>query len=254
MNRGMVISALCAALAAGTLPLRAQTQQPAQPPSAQPAAGVQLDHVVASIGTNVILESDVREEMQLSALEPLRVLPGQDTPDSALRRLIDRTLILEQMKVQQQPVSTPLPQVEKALEQVRREIPECSRYHCDTEKGWEAFLQAHDLEPELVNDRWSQRMAILRFIDLRFRAGIRISKQQIADYYTKTLLPALAKAHQPAPPLENVSPRIEEILLQQQVSSLFQDWLGSLRDEGDVQIVDPAYTADLSLHSDTGNQ
>ncbi|MGA7885778.1 MAG: peptidylprolyl isomerase [Acidobacteriaceae bacterium] len=249
MKGRIAISVVCAALAAGSGPVRAQTQ-----PAAAPSGAVQLDHVVASIGTSVILESDVREEMRLSALEPLRVLPGQDTPDSALRRLIDRTLILEQMNVQQQPVSTPLPQVQKALEQLGREIPECSRYHCDTEKGWESFLQAHDLTPELVDDRWSQRMAILRFIDMRFRAGIRISKQQIADYYSKTLLPALAKAHQPAPPLADVSPRIEEILLQQQVSSLFQDWLGSLRDEGDVRIVDPAYTGDLNLQNGAGSE
>jgi peptidyl-prolyl cis-trans isomerase SurA len=249
MNRAMVISALCAALAAGPAWAPGQTQ-----PLSSPAGAVQLDHVVASIGTNVILESDVREEMRLSALEPLRVLPGQDTPDRALRRLIDRTLILEQMKVQQQPVSTPLPQVRKAVERLRGEIPECSRYHCDTERGWQSFLQAHDLTTELVDDRWSQRMAILRFIDMRFRAGIRISKQEIADYYTKTLLPALAKAHQPAPALADVSDRIQEVLLQQQVSSLFQDWLASLRDQGNVRIVDPAYTADFNLQTGRGDQ
>lgn len=246
MVRRVVISTLCAALAAGLA--RAQTQPTA------PAGGVQLDHVVASIGNNVILESDVREEMRLSTLEPLQVLPGQDTPDRALRRLIDRTLILEQMKVQQQPVSTPLPQVQKAVEELRKEIPECSHYHCETDQGWNSFLKANDLTPELVDDRWSQRMAILRFVDIRFRAGIRISKQQIADYYTKTLLPALAKAHEPQPALDAVSPRIEEILLEQQVNSLFQDWLGSLRDEGNVRIVDPAYTADLDAQSGDGSE
>jgi hypothetical protein len=244
----VVIPALCAALAAGTLAC-AQTIFPAPPPGA-----VQLDHVVAAIGTNVILESDVREEMRLSALEPLRVLPGQDTPDRALRRLIDRTLILEQMKIQQEPVTTPAAQVTSSIQQLRREIPECSRYRYQTEAGWNAFLQAHDLTPELVQARWSQRLAILHFIDLRFRAGIRISRQQIADYYSKTLLPALAKEHEPAPPLDNVSPRIEEILLQQQVSSLFQDWLASLRDEGNVRIIDPAFSADFDIQSGEGNE
>jgi len=249
MNRGMLIPVVCAVLAAGPLPAPAQTQAPAPP-----AGAVQLDHVVAAIGNNVILESDIREEMRLAALEPLSVLPGQDTPNRALRRLIDRTLILEQMKAQQQPVTTPPAQVEKAIDQLRREIPECRQYQCETGQGWFSFLRTHDLTTELVQQRWSQRMAILRFIDIRFRAGIRVSKQQIADYYAKTLLPALAKAHQTAPPLAEVSPRIEEILLQQQVSSLFQDWLASLRDEGNVRIVDPAYTADLGAQSGDGNE
>lgn len=249
MNRGTVIAMVCAALAAGPFLAPAQTQTPAPP-----AGAVQLDHVVAAIGNNVILESDVREEMRYSALEPLSVLPGEDTPDRALRRLIDRTLILEQMQLQQQAVTTTPAQVATAIEQLRREIPECRHDHCETSRGWDSFLEAHDLTPELVQQRWSQRMAILRFIDLRFRAGIRISKQQIADYYNKTLLPALAKAHESAPPLADVSPRIEEILLQQQVSSLFQDWLATLRDQGNVRIVDPAYTADLNAQSGEGNQ
>ena len=68
---------------------------------------IELDHVVAMIGSNVILQSDVEQEMHLSALEPLLILPGQNTPDSALRRLIDRTLILQQMEQQQQPTTTP---------------------------------------------------------------------------------------------------------------------------------------------------
>ncbi|HTV81809.1 MAG TPA: hypothetical protein VME18_04100 [Acidobacteriaceae bacterium] len=249
MNRGVLISTLYAALAAGAPPARTQTQPPAPP-----AGAVQLDHVVAAIGANVILESDVREEMRLSALEPLQVLPGQDTPDRALRRLIDRTLILEQMKVQQQPVTTPAAQVQKAIEQLRREIPDCSRYRCETEKGWDAFLQAHDLTPDLVEERWSQRLAILHFIDMRFRAGVRVSKQQIEDYYSATLLPALAKDHEPAPPLADVSSRIEEILLQQQVNSLFQDWLASLRDQGNVQIIDPAFSADFDIQSGEGSE
>ncbi|MGB7135646.1 MAG: hypothetical protein WBD46_10195, partial [Acidobacteriaceae bacterium] len=213
--------------------------------AAAPAQPVQLDHVVAKIGSNVILQSDVEQEMDLSALEPLRVLPGQNTPEEALRRLIDRTLILEQMKEQQQPVMTPTPEVEKALAELRKQIPACGRYHCETDPGWDAFLKASHLTPGEVEQRWSQRMAILHFIDLRFRSGITVTRDQVTAYYQKTLLPALAKAHDPAPPLSQVAGRIQELLLQQQVSGLFQDWLSSLRDQGNVEIVDQAY-ADLT--------
>lgn len=97
-------------------------------------------------------------------------------------------------------------------------------------------------------------MAILRFVDLRFRSGIRISQDQIATYYQKTLVPALAKDNQNAPPLAEVSARIQEILLQQQVSGLFQDWLSSLRDQGNVQIVDPAYNTDPEPKPAAGDQ
>jgi len=246
-------SALLAAVALAALAATAQQPSPQAPPpppsSPEARQPVELDHVVAIIGNNVILQSDVEQEMHLSALEPLQVLPGRNTPDTALRRLVDRTLILEQMKQQQQATTTAAPEVRKAIDQLRDEIPACARYHCENEQGWDDFLKAHELTPELVQERWSQRMAMLHFIDLRFRSGIRISQEQIAAYYHDTLVPALEKAHQPAPALANVSSRIQEILLQQQVSGLFQDWLSSLRDQGNVRIVDAAYNADLGLTS-----
>lgn len=239
-----------------SLPACAQTASPAQsapPPSSSPQA-VELDHVIAIIGTNVILQSDVQQEIRLASLEPLGVAPGQNTPDYALRRLIDRTLILEQMQQQLQPVFTPAPELEKSIAQLRKEIPACEQYHCDTPEGWSAFLASRSLTPTIVNDRWSQRTAMLKFIDLRFRSGIRVSQDQIAAYYQNTLVPALTKEHENVPSLQDVSPRIQEILLQQQVSGLFQDWLSSLRDQGNIRIVDPAYSALLDNKSTDSSQ
>lgn len=259
MKRGALFLTLGVALGATA---RAQTaptnvQPPPQPPPAPVAGSVELDHVVAIVGSNVLLESDVVQEMHLSALEPLQVLPGQNTPAAGLRRLIDRTLIMEQMKEQQQPVTVPASELQKSLADLRKTIPAChTKYPCATEQGWDEFLRANSLTPELVAERWSQRMAILRFIDLRFRSGIRVSQDQISAYYQKTLVPALEKSHETAPPLADVSSRIQEILLEQQVSGLFQDWLSSLRDEGNVRIVDEAYSADLdtSQNSTRGEQ
>ncbi|HTW49415.1 MAG TPA: hypothetical protein VMD92_15785 [Acidobacteriaceae bacterium] len=259
MKRRAPFPILCMVLAAAPLLAQTQAQPQAQAPP-QPAppvlpGSVELDHVVAIAGASVILQSDVVQEMHLSALEPLQVLPGQNTPAAALRRLIDRTLILEQMREQDQPVDTPLPEVQKAVADLRKTIPACENGRCGTEEKWDYFLRTNDLNPELVEQRWSQRMAILRFIDLRFRSGIRVAPDQISAYYQKTLVPALEKDHETAPPLADVSDRIREILLQQQVSGLFQDWLGSLRDQGNIRIVDEAYSADLNVTgSATGDQ
>jgi peptidyl-prolyl cis-trans isomerase SurA len=250
MRKSSRITTLLAALAVAGCSASAQIVSPEAPSPPAPTAPsadkpVELDHVVTMIGSNVILQSDVEQEMHFSVLEPLLILPGQNTPDSALLRLIDRTLILQQMEQQQQPTSTPTAQVDKSMTELRKQIPACAQVHCETAQGWAAFLRVNTLNEEVVVERWSQRMAMLNFIDLRFRSGIRISQDQIATYYQKTLVPALAKDNQKAPPLAEVSARIQEILLQQQVSGLFQDWVSSLRDQGNVQIVDPAYGADL---------
>jgi len=128
--------------------------------------------------------------------------------------------------------------VDVRLAQLRKELPACIRQNCASDAGWKVFLAVHELTQERVEAYLRYRVEILRFIELRFRQGIRISPQEIASYYQKTLLPQY-KAGEAAPSLDEVSPRIQEILLQQQVNVLFDDWLKNLRLQGDVEVLDP---------------
>ena len=83
------------------------------------------------------------------------------------------------------------------------------------------------------------RLEILSFIELRFRQGIRITPEEIETYYRETLLPQYPSGQTP-PPLQQVSSRIEEILLQQRVNALFDTWLSNLRSQGQIQVLDPS--------------
>jgi peptidyl-prolyl cis-trans isomerase SurA len=56
-------------------------------------------------------------------------------------------------------------------------------------------------------------------------------------------LPEYAKQKATAPALADISTRIQEILLQQRVSKLLEDWLQSLRAQGTVQIMKPGEVA-----------
>lgn len=211
--------------------------------SAQAASTpVVLDRVVAVINGDVILESDVESEMRFAVLQPGRSNPAQNTPQNALRRLIDRDLILQQMKasriVKRQPS---VEEIQRQIESLRKSIPECSQYHCTAQAGWNAFLAAHDLTEKQIETRWGQRIMILAFIQTRFGAGVRISDADIDQYYRQDLVPEFAKRHLQPPALESVSARIREILLQQHVNVLLQDWLQSLKEEGSVSILSPAY-------------
>jgi peptidyl-prolyl cis-trans isomerase SurA len=225
-------------LAAGMLagkPALAQAAADANKP-------VVLDRVIAIINGDVLLESDVQEEQHFAKLEPIGVPNGSDSVQRAAQRLIRRTLILQQIKEQQQQgISVSDADVQKQLAEVRKNIPACHEYDCQTEAGWKNFLTANDLADQDVNQHWRQRMEILRFIDLRFRTGIRISKQEVADYYQKSVVPGYEKANQKVPSMETLNARIQEVLLQQRVNGLLRDWLKTLRDEGSVQILDPKY-------------
>jgi peptidyl-prolyl cis-trans isomerase SurA len=183
----------------------------------------------------------VNEEIDYSVLQPFTNRGSRTTPQRALQRLIDRDLILQQMQTQQ---SVPEPTdeaVQQELTQLRAVIPDCAQYHCKTEEGWQAFLKANGMTEEEVEKHWKQRMQILAFVQSRFGGGVHITLAEIDDYYNKTLLPQYkGKAVKP-PPLSEISSRVQEILLQQRVSSLLLEWLQSLKSEGSVSILDPAY-------------
>ena len=225
-------------LLAASMAAQVWAQLPAGP---LPHGAVVLDHVVAVINGSVILESDVREEMGYAVLQPFSSGNARNTPERALQRLIDRDLILQQMKtVQALPPPAP-EEVKERITELRAVIPECAQYHCQTDAGWQAFLKANGLTEKQVEAHWSQRILILSFIQSRFGSGVRITPAEIKDYYDKTLLPQFHDKAVKPPALATVSSRIEEILLQQRVSSLLLEWLQSLKSEGSVSILDPAY-------------
>ncbi|MBV8631974.1 MAG: peptidylprolyl isomerase [Silvibacterium sp.] len=240
MRSAFGLAAILAILLLFAPVMRGQQQTPEEPPAGKP---VVLDRVVGVINGDVILESDVNEEMRFASIEPFSLARDLDTPKGAARRVANRMLILQQMKEQNQlGIKITDEEVQKAITDVRTHTPECRKYHCTTEEGWKAFLDAHGLTERAVFDHWRQRLEILRFIDLRFRSGIRISSQEIQDYYQKSIVPVYQRQNQKPPPVGEISERIQEILLQQHVNGLLQDWLKSLRSEGSVQILDPAYS------------
>jgi peptidyl-prolyl cis-trans isomerase SurA len=212
---------------------------PAQAP-AQPSSTVVLDKVVALVNRHVILSSDIDEEIRLSILDPARAGQGTLTPDRALEQLISRSLIDQQIRREDFEAAAPTQEeVNARLTEIRKELPACVRENCASDSGWKAFLEAHDLTPERVESYLRYRLEILSFIEDRFRPGIHISPQDIETYYRQTLLPEYGPG-EAIPSLERVSPRIEEILLQQQVNALFDEWLTSMRKQGDVEVLDPA--------------
>ena len=198
---------------------------------------VTLDRVVAVVNGDLILESDLDEEARMAAFQPIRVQEAA-TREELIDRLIDRDLILQQMQLQPQPPITDA-QVDAELGVLRKNIPGCAAYGCETDAGWEKFVAAQGFTVEELRERWRQRMEVLRFVEARFRMGIRISQAEMDAYYKGTLVPAYEK-EKVAPPVEAaIADRIQEILLQRQVDKLLDDWLTSLRAEGSVKIVKP---------------
>jgi hypothetical protein len=211
--------------------------------SDQATPSVVLDRVVAVVNGHAILSSDLREETLLSVLEPNESNASAETPQEALQRLISRTLIRQQIREEDARSTEPTPaDVQQRIADIRKELPICVRENCATDAGWSEFLNRHGLTQRRVESYVRGRMEILRFIEMRFKQGIQISQQDVEAYYHNTLVPQYQNG-QSAPQLSAVAPRIEEILLQQQVNSMFSGWLDNLRNQGEVEVLDPSLEA-----------
>ena len=195
-----------------------------------------VDRIAATVNGELILQSDVEEEERFTQLYPYGDAKEKSPSEQALTRLIDRTLILQQLTSFPQ---TPVTDAEIAKEEadLRKDLPACGNVDCTTDKGWQKFLATDGFTEDELHDRLRQRIQVTRFIEQRFRSAVRISDKQISDFYTNTMLPEYAKQKTAAPPLDSVHDRVQELLLQQQVSAMLDDWLKTLRDTGRVRVM-----------------
>jgi peptidyl-prolyl cis-trans isomerase SurA len=211
----------------------------AVPVSSEP--GVMLDRLVAVVNGEVILESDVDEERRFEEVQPYRTIE-ESTRAKIIERLVDRTLILQQAALEPQDTVTDK-ELDTQLATLRKDVPGCKPNACETDAGWKDFLASHGFTVEEFSSRWQKRMQLLKFIEVRFRNGISVKDDEVQAYYEKTMLPEYEKRHVTPPPVDAIKRRIEEVLLQQQVSALLQDWLKSLRAQGSVWILTPGEVA-----------
>jgi peptidyl-prolyl cis-trans isomerase SurA len=211
----------------------AQTPTLDAPPTS--SQGIVMDQVVAVVNGDLVLESDVDEDRRFQIFQPFRDLSQAYSRDKSIERLVDRALILQQQKLQPQPPITDA-EVNAQLTTLRKDIPACKEFQCETDAGWQKFVAAQGFTVQELTERWRERMEVLRFIEQRFKMGIRISQAEIKDYYDKTLLPEYTKRKATPPKMDVIADRIQEILLQQQVGALLEDWLQSLKAQGSVRM------------------
>ena len=153
-------------------------KQAASRAATHPTVSAELDRVIAVVNNQVVLaRSNGRE------LEPAR----------ALERLTTRAVIEQQILLEDPHGMDVTPaELESSITELRQTLPACKQRDCESEAGWAAYLASLGLSPERVAAYWTNRIAILRFIELRFRSGIRIAPEEIEKYYKETMLPMYA--------------------------------------------------------------
>jgi hypothetical protein len=195
-----------------------------------------VDRMVAVVNKRVILESDLDQATRVEFLlqaKPIERLTYSDRT-AILERLIDRSLLDQQ--IVNPAILDPTPEELKArIEEIRQGIPGGSK-----DESWKTVLAGYGLTQQDVEDQLSSQFRILRFIDLRFRALVRVDKEAIATYYEDRFLPEVRKRNASEPKLAEVSDKIEHILAEQRIDELLSNWLKTLRAQAHIERMLPA--------------
>jgi hypothetical protein len=201
----------------------------------QPQAQV-VDRMVAVVNKRVILESELDQATRVEFLlqaKPIERLTSADRT-AIMERLIDRSLLDQQ--IVNPAMLDPAPEELKAkIEEIREGIPGAS-----SDERWNIVLVGYGLTEQDVEEQLSSQFRILRFIDLRFRGLVRVDKEAIAAYYEDRLLPEVRKRNAAEPKLSEVSEKIEQILAEQRIDELLNNWLKTLRSQAHIERMLPA--------------
>jgi hypothetical protein len=195
-----------------------------------------VDRMVAVVNKHVILESELDQATRVEFLLQARPIERVTSVDrtAALERLIDRSLLDQQ--IVNPAMLDPSPEELKAkIEELRQGIPGAS-----INENWKSILTGYGLTQQDVEEQLTSQFRILRFIDLRFRGLVRIDKKAIAAYYEDRFLPEVRKRNASEPQLSEVSDKIEQILAEQRIDELLNNWLKTLRAQAHIERMLPA--------------
>jgi peptidyl-prolyl cis-trans isomerase SurA len=195
-----------------------------------------VDRMVAVVNKHVILESELDQAARVEFLlqgKPIAALTAADRA-AVLDRLIERSLLDQQ--IMNPGMLDPTPQELAArVQEARAGIPAAA-----TDDRWKALLTSYGLTQQDVEEQLTDQVRILRFIDLRFRGLVRVDKDAIESYYRQTFLPEVRRRNAPEPKLEEVSDKIEQILIEQRIDELLNNWLKTLRAQAHIETMLPA--------------
>jgi hypothetical protein len=179
-----------------------------------------VDRLAVSIERSAIMESEILDHLRVAAFlegKPLDV--SSKARRSAAQQLIELTLIHREMQLSRY---TP-PGTEIAVPLLKKFRAE----HYPADAAYQAALTANNLrEADLLRNLLLQ-ITITRFINYRFKPGVRVSETEVDDYYKNSFVPGWesVKAPVPVPPLEDVQADIEATLTDQKVDQAMDDWL-----------------------------
>lgn len=180
-----------------------------------------VDRIAISVGKQVITESQIDEDVRLTAfLNGEKLNLDLAERKKAAGRLIDQALIRHEMELSRYPMPA-LSDADKSLAGIR------ARYQSDNQ--YRQALETYGLDENALRRRLLWQATFLQFIEFRFRPGIAISDAEVQAYYQQQLAKWRQDGVQPVPSLEDVRGSIEQTLTEQRIDRELEQWLAGAR-------------------------
>jgi SurA N-terminal domain len=193
-------------------------------------AGEVIDGIVATVNRQPLFQSDWEEAICFEAFMQQKPATQVTQADrvKALQRLIDRQLLQAQMGdetfLQPSPVD-----LDKDVAKLRAQLP-----NGDDDRSWQKLLAGYGLTPDTLKDYLQTEVRVMNFIEVRLRPNIHVQPEEIEAYYKGQLLPDLQKTGGAIVTFNEAEPRIRELLVQQRMDELLDQWLHNLRQQAEI--------------------
>jgi SurA-like N-terminal domain len=194
-------------------------------------AGEVLDRIIVIVNSTPILLSDWDESWRCEALLAGRAPESYNEAEKrqVFNRLVDQELLRKEMRSYLLAPVSPAA-VEQQVKDARAQLSK------GDDALWRTELENAGLREDELARCLRHQLEVERFVDARFRASIRIDDRAVARYYRDEFLPEVRKAGGKDVPLDQVSGKIREILVEQRMNEQLNTWLQSLREQADMQI------------------
>lgn len=199
-----------------------------------------IDRIIATVNRSPVLLSEWVDGVRFEAFSRGR-LPetfSEEDRQAALTRLIDRVLLLQQMQADYSPSDD---EVRARVLEIRKQLGVEN-----SDVVWQQLLAQYGMTASELTADIENQMTIMRFVELRLRPTIRVDRQDIDQYYRETLVPEQKKSGVEPQPEEQMIGRIRELLLQQRMDAVLEDWLANLRLQSEIH-----YTTESGTKTDT---
>ncbi len=198
-------------------------------------AGEIVDGVVATVSRQPILQSDWDDATRFEAFMQQKTLAAVTEKDrvGALQRLIDRRLLQLQMS-DRNSFAPSREELRSNLSRLRAQIPAAK-----DDAGWRAVLVSYGFTERQIEDQLRAEMQMMNFVEVRLRPSVHVESEEVEAYYRTQLLPDLQNLGRQEMTLQEVSPRIRELLVQQHIDEMLDAWLHNLRQQTPVHSTVP---------------